>query len=30
MIARLLAISGRVQGVGYRDWLVREARRCAR
>lgn len=27
MIALLLAISGRVQGVGYRDWLVREAQR---
>ncbi len=27
MIARLLSISGRVQGVGYRDWLVREALR---
>jgi acylphosphatase len=23
--ARLLRITGRVQGVGYRDWLVREA-----
>jgi acylphosphatase len=23
--ARLLRIEGRVQGVGYRDWLVREA-----
>jgi acylphosphatase len=27
MRARLLRIAGRVQGVGYRDWLVREARR---
>lgn len=27
MIARRLTITGRVQGVGYRDWLVREARR---
>ncbi|WP_431304600.1 acylphosphatase [Sediminicoccus sp. BL-A-41-H5] len=27
MKARLLRIAGRVQGVGYRDWLVREARR---
>ncbi|WP_426958826.1 acylphosphatase [Muricoccus radiodurans] len=25
MKARLLRITGRVQGVGYRDWLVREA-----
>lgn len=25
--ARLLRIAGRVQGVGYRDWLVQEARR---
>jgi acylphosphatase len=25
MNARLLRIAGRVQGVGYRDWLVREA-----
>ncbi len=25
MKARLLRIRGRVQGVGYRDWLVREA-----
>lgn len=25
--ARLLRIAGRVQGVGYRDWLVHEARR---
>jgi acylphosphatase len=27
MSARLLRIAGRVQGVGYRDWLQREARR---
>ena len=27
MHARLLRIEGRVHGVGYRDWLVREARR---
>ena len=26
-MTRRLAITGRVQGVGYRDWLVREARR---
>lgn len=25
MNARLVVISGRVQGVGYRDWMVREA-----
>lgn len=27
MQARRLRIQGRVQGVGYRDWLVREAER---
>jgi acylphosphatase len=27
MRARRLRITGRVQGVGYRDWLVREAER---
>lgn len=27
MQARLLRIEGRVQGVGYRDWAVREAQR---
>lgn len=27
MQARLLRIEGRVQRVGYRDWMVREARR---
>jgi len=27
MKARLLRIAGRVQGVGYREWLLREARR---
>jgi len=26
MTARLLRITGRVQGVGYREWLIREAR----
>ncbi len=26
-MARLLRIAGHVQGVGYRDWLVAEARR---
>ena len=28
MPARLLRIEGRVQGVGYRDWLQREAQRA--
>jgi len=27
MTPRRLLISGQVQGVGYRDWMVREARR---
>jgi acylphosphatase len=27
MSARLIRIAGRVQGVGYRDWLMREAQR---
>lgn len=27
IVARLLRIAGRVQGVGYRDWLRRQARR---
>lgn len=26
MAARLIRIRGRVQGVGFRDWLLREAR----
>ncbi len=29
MTARRIIISGRVQGLGYRDWLVAEARRLA-
>lgn len=27
MNARLIVIAGRVQGVGYRDWMAREAAR---
>jgi len=27
MTGRRIVISGRVQGVGYRDWMVREAQR---
>lgn len=27
MNARRLTIAGRVQGVGFRDWMIREARR---